>query len=125
MRTLLTRLLVPVAVAAGAIVLVLSTSSGGPQGERSASAATAPRRPHVVLLVLDELPGDSLRDGRGRIDPVRYPNFATLAGDGTWFRNAYSFYDSTTKAVPLILDGLRPMKGSSADRRSHPRSVFD
>jgi hypothetical protein len=125
MRTLLTRLLVPVAVAAGAIVLVLSTSSDGPQGERSASAATAPRSPHVILLVLDELPGDSLLDGRGRIDPVRYPNFAALAGDGSWFRNAYSFYDSTTKAVPLILDGLRPMKGSSADRRSHPRSVFD
>jgi hypothetical protein len=79
----------------------------------------------VILLVLDELPSDSLLDRRGRIDPLRYPNFAALAGDATWFRNAYSIYDSTTKAVPLILDGRRPVKGSSGDRRSHPRSIFD
>ena len=37
------------------------------------------RKPHVVLLVLDEFPGDSLLDERGQIDPVRYPNFAALA----------------------------------------------
>ena len=67
----------------------------------------------MVLLVLDEFPGDSLLDARGRIDPVRYPNFAALASDATWFRNAFSVYDSTTKAVPLILDGRRPVPGSS------------
>jgi hypothetical protein len=41
------------------------------------------RRPHVILLVLDELPGDSLLDERGRIDPVRYPSFAALAATAT------------------------------------------
>jgi hypothetical protein len=78
----------------------------------------------VVLLVLDEFPGDSLLGRGGRIDAARYPNFAALASDATWFRNAYSVYDSTTKAVPLILDGRRPFKGSYADQRSHPRSIF-
>jgi Sulfatase len=81
-------------------------------------------RPDVILLVLDEFPGDSLRDANGAIDAVRYPNFAALAGDSTWFRNAYSVYDSTTKAVPLILDGMRPTPGSQADQRYHPRSIF-
>ena len=77
--------------------------------------AKKPKRPYVVLLVMDEFPGDSLLDRHRRIDPVRYPNFAALAGDATWFRNAYSVYDSTTKAVPLILDGIRPHPGTAAD----------
>ncbi len=84
----------------------------------------ASKRPDVVLLVLDEFPGDSLRDANGAIDPVRYPNLAGLAADATWFRNAYSVYDSTTKAVPLILDGMRPVAGSQADQRYHPHSIF-
>jgi hypothetical protein len=79
----------------------------------------------VILIVLDEFPSDSLLDPEGRIDPVRYPNFAALARDGTWFKNAYSVYDSTTKAVPLILDGIRPHPGTAPDRRYHPRSIFD
>jgi hypothetical protein len=78
----------------------------------------------VVLLVLDEFPGDSLLGRGGRIDAVRYPSFAALAGDATWFRNAYSVYDSTTKAVPLILDGRAPRPGSEADTRYHPQSIF-
>ena len=47
------------------------------------------------------------------------------AADATWFRNAYSVYDSTTKAVPLILDGMRPRPGTAADRRYHPHSIYD
>jgi hypothetical protein len=88
-------------------------------------AAVRPSRPNAVLLIFDEFPGDSLLDRDGRIDPVRYPNIAALAGDGTWFKNAYSLYDSTTKAVPLILDAIRPQIGSSADQRYHPHSIFD
>jgi hypothetical protein len=87
--------------------------------------AAPPRRPNVILLILDEFTSDALLDDRGRIDPVRYPNFAALAADGTWFRNAYSSYDSTTKAVPLIVDGVRPRPGTSPDRGDHPRSIFD
>ena len=93
-------------------------------GPRPVTAAAFPGRPHLLLLVLDELPGDSLLGPDGSIDAGRYPNFAELAADSTWFRNAYSTYDSTTKAVPLILDGLRPVEGSEPDRHWHPRSIF-
>ena len=82
-------------------------------------------RPTVVLLVLDELPGDALLGADGRIDRVRYPNFAALARTGTWFPNAYTVFDDTRQAVPLILDGRRPHRGGSRSREDHPRTIFD
>jgi Sulfatase len=104
---------------------LLGFSCGGQQQAAGHRGQATPKRPYVVLVVMDEFPGDSLLDARGRVDPVRYPNFAALAGDATWFRNGYSVYDSTTKAVPLILDGIRPRPGTAADRRDHPRSIYD
>jgi hypothetical protein len=117
-----TRIALAALAVTAAAVLAPSCSSPRPQ---AGHAAQAPGKPHVVLLVMDELPGDSLLDRRGRIDPVRYPNLAALAGDSTWFRNAYSVFDSTPKAVPLILDGMRPRPGTPSDRRGHPRSLYD
>jgi hypothetical protein len=139
MRTLVIRFLLPALIVTGVVLALTSTTSDSPDPGRAANAPVRPahppgpdvnrsrtaRRPHAILLVLDEFPGDSLLDAQGRIDPVRYPNFAALAASGTWFRNAYSVYDSTTKAVPLILDGMRPRPGTSPDRRGHPRSLFD
>ena len=102
------------------LVLPLSACSfGGGDAEAQRSS-----RPHVVLLVLDEFPGDTLLGPNGRIDAGRFPNFAALAGDATWFRNAHTTYDSTTKAVPLILDGIRPRRGTAPIARDHPHSIF-
>lgn len=115
------RLVAAIALLCAALVLVVTRSSDAPQANHAATA----KRPNVVLLVMDEFPGDSLLGKGGRIDSVRYPNFAALAGDGTWFRNAFSIYDSTTKAVPLILDGMKPRKGSAADRSDHPNTIYD
>ena len=113
------------AIVGVALGLSLFLSGSGADREPDGAAAEPGGQPHAVLLILDELPGDSLLDRRGRIDPVRYPNFAALAADSVWFRNAFASYDSTTKAVPLILDGRRPRPGTAPDRRDHPRSVFD
>lgn len=88
------------------------------------AAAKKPRRPHVVLVIFDEFDGDTLLGPDRKIDAGRYPHFAALARDGTWFRNAHSSYDSTTKAVPLILDGVAPRKGTGPVARDHPRSLF-
>ncbi|HEX6584210.1 MAG TPA: sulfatase-like hydrolase/transferase [Thermoleophilaceae bacterium] len=110
------------ALATGLLVLLLplcGCSIGG--GD---AAAQKPKRPHAVLVVLDEFPGDTLVGQDGRIDAGRYPHFAALAGDSTWFRNAYTAYDSTTKAVPLVLDGIRPRRGTSPTARDHPQSIF-
>jgi Sulfatase len=78
----------------------------------------------VVMVVFDEFPGTSLLDDRGKVDPVRYPGFAELAKDGTWFPNAHSIYDSTSKAVPAIMDGDYPRKGVLPTSSEHPNSIF-
>ena len=107
------------ALIATAGLLLCACSTGGDD-----AAAKKPRRPHAVLIVLDEFPGDVMLGPDGRIDAGRYPNFAALAADSTWFKNAYTAYDSTTKAVPLIVDGIAPRKGTGPVARDHPRSIF-
>jgi hypothetical protein len=115
------------ALVTGLVLLVLAlcacSESEGTASQR-ARDSQRPGKPHAVLIVLDELPGDALLGPGGRIDAGRYPSFAALAGDSTWFRNAYTAYDSTTKAVPLILDGIAPRKGTGPVARDHPRSIF-
>jgi arylsulfatase A-like enzyme len=78
----------------------------------------------VVMVVFDELPGTSLLDADDRVDAVRYPGFAQLAEDGVWFPNAHTIYDSTSKAVPAIMDGGYPEKGVLPTSSEHPNSIF-
>jgi hypothetical protein len=78
----------------------------------------------VVMVVFDEFPGTSLLDAGGNVDAVRYPGFGELAQDGTWFPNAHSIYDSTSKAVPAIMDGDYPEKGVLPTSSEHPNSIF-
>ena len=99
--------------------LGLCSCSEGPD-----ASAQKPRHPNVVLIVFDEFGGDTILGPNGKIDAGRYPNFAALARDGTWFRNAQTSYDSTTKAVPLVLDGMAPRPGTSPTVRDHPHSIF-
>ena len=79
----------------------------------------------IVFLGLDEFPAISITDSKGRIDAKRYPGIAELASKSTWFSNAHSIYDSTSRAWPAILDGNYPVKEkrlpTSAD---HPDSLF-
>ena len=49
----------------------------------------APRRESpapVVMVVFDELPGHALMDANGRLDAKRFPSFAALGEDATWYR---------------------------------------
>jgi hypothetical protein len=105
-------------------VWLCGCSFSGPDAEGAGGTSQKPRHPHVVLIVFDEFGGDILLGPNRKIDAGRYPNFAALAHDGTWFRNAQTRYDSTTKAVPLILDGTAPHRGTSPTARDHPHSIF-
>ena len=78
----------------------------------------------VVLIVFDELPLASLLDRHARIDRARYPAFARLADDGTWFPNTTSVDGATPWAVPAILTGDRPDSQVLATAEGHPRSIF-
>jgi hypothetical protein len=96
----------------------------GAREDRDAEAA-GKGKPPVVLLVFDEFPTDLLLGPEGRIDGGRYPAFAELARTGYWFPNATTTFDSTTKAVPQIIDGKLPRRRAPPDYRGHPRSLYD
>ena len=76
------------------------------------------------MVLFDELPSTSLLDDRRRIDAERFPGFAELAGDATWFRNAYAIYDSTSRAIPAIMDGNLPDEEKLPTSADHPNSIF-
>ncbi|MGI9094666.1 MAG: hypothetical protein ACR2F4_03715, partial [Thermoleophilaceae bacterium] len=88
--------------------------------EASAKSVGNVARVPVVMIVFDEFPSTSLMDARRNIDAERYPGFAQLASDGTWFRNTHTIYDSTTRAVPAIMDGNYPEKDTLPTSSEHP-----
>ena len=83
-------------------------------------ASTTP----VVMVIFDELPVTSLMDEKRQIDPVRYPNFARLAEDAYWFRNATTVADSTVLAVPAILTGRTTSEILLPTLEDHPDNLF-
>ena len=78
----------------------------------------------VVMVVFDELPVTSLMDENRQIDRIRYPNFANLADDAYWFRNATTVADMSYLAIPAILTGRIPNELGSPTLKDHPNNLF-
>ena len=95
-----------------------------PQDAEEAAKANVASATPVVMVVFDELDGNMLLDARQRIDRTRYPNFAALARDATFYRNATSVTDHTLAAVPAALSGRRPPPGSLPVPAYYPNNVF-
>jgi hypothetical protein len=121
------------AVVAAAAALGLALIESAPSrpavrdvAERSgALPVRGPARPKtIIVVVFDELPLTSLIGDGGRIDAERYPAFAGLARDATWYRGATAVHDSTALAVPAILDGRYPRPGLGSDVYSHRANLF-
>ena len=98
--------------------LLFPSEAGGAVAGPSRSAVP------IVLVVFDELPQTTLADADGRIDAELFPNFARLAGESTWYRDATTVNDLTAAAVPAQLTGEQPQAGSLPTTRDHPRSLF-
>jgi Sulfatase len=81
-------------------------------------------RTPIVVVLLDELPETTLMNAQGDLDTERFPGFAELARDATWFKNAYTIYDSTERAQPAIMDGNLPEKDRQPISGDHPNSIF-
>lgn len=96
--------------------LSLSTEAAKAAGER-------PSVP-VVLVAFDELPVNSLLDAHGRIDAVRFPNFARLARGSTWFEHATTVAEGTSHAIPAILTGRFPKAGEFPVYTDHRQNLF-
>jgi hypothetical protein len=95
-----------------------------PGKEAAAAGVEVPGKPPVVVILFDEFAGFTLNGRDGRIDAERYPNFARLARDATWYRNATTVADYTDRAVPALLTGERPDKGALPIAADHPESLF-
>jgi len=78
----------------------------------------------VVFVVFDEFSTTALLDERHEIDDVRYPHFAALARESTWYRNATTVADFTTIAVPAILTGRYPDRNTLPVAGEYPQNLF-
>jgi hypothetical protein len=95
-----------------------------PEGGAEAVAGESRSRTPVVMIVFDELPATSLMDAGDRVDARRYPAFASLARDATWYRTATTVAGRSTEAVPAILTGRKPREGDLPIAADHPQSLF-
>ena len=111
------------------LVLFVSTSASArlvwSEPDVPDTAGTDIRAPApVVLIQLDEFPVSSLMNQEGGINEALFPNFARLANEGTWYRNAFSSSIATTQSVPAILTGRLGEKGLSPSSVDHPNNLF-
>ena len=95
-----------------------------PSGGAEAIAGPRSSKTPVVMVVFDELPATSLMDARDRVDRRRFPGFASLAADATWYRDTATVAGRTTEAVPALLTGRIPREGDLPTASDHPVSLF-
>ena len=78
----------------------------------------------VVMVVFDEFPLGSLLTPDDEVDPTRYPAFADLASNSTWYKNASATAAYTPLAVPAILSGRTPNQDDLPIAADHPRNLL-
>jgi arylsulfatase A-like enzyme len=94
-------------------------------GVAKGAGVTISRPNRVVMIVMDELPTESLLDGTGHVDAALFPNFAALAAGSTWYRNSTSVSPLTTSAVPALLTGNYPTDPRAVQTASvFPHNLF-
>lgn len=94
-----------------------------PSDEGDALAAGSADRP-VVMVLFDEFPTATLMDAHGGIQERRFPNFAALAREATWYQGATTVADHTDDAIPAILTGRRPDAALDPLVADYPDNLF-
>jgi hypothetical protein len=87
-------------------------------------ASTQEPSVNVLFIVLDEAPLFPLLKTDGTINRDRYPGFASLADNSTWYRNMMTTAQRTTEAVPAILDGKWPTFKNYPYFKDHQKNLF-
>lgn len=80
--------------------------------------------PPVVVVVFDQFQLAALLDSAGNVDRATFPNFAALADDATWFRNATAVANMTAHALPAVVTGRYPSRGRLPVAADHPANLF-
>jgi hypothetical protein len=124
------RFLTPAPVVFALLFLLASPTSALVLPARASSAPAPPAvaapgsHPPVVMILFDEFPLSSLLDATGRIDQRVYPNFAELAGQSTWYRNATGVAGFTPWALPAMLTGNYPAEARAPSYTTYPDNLF-
>lgn len=108
------------------LLFTFATPAGGTIIDKEfAALGASPTNPvNVVLVILDEFPVASLIDPEGNLRADRYPNFARLATEGTWFRNAVTVEQQTEFSVPAMLTGSVPDQDLEPFAGQYPNNLF-
>ena len=78
----------------------------------------------VLQIVFDEFPLYALLDSNGQINAERFPGFAQLAQESTWFRNSVAESNFTHQAVPAILSSQVPTQDGGPFLQQYPKNIF-
>ncbi len=78
----------------------------------------------VVMVIFDEFPTASLMNDDEEVDGTRFPAFADLASDSTWYENATGAAAYTPLAVPSILTGEEPSQDNLPIASDYPHNIF-
>jgi hypothetical protein len=112
------------------VILVLfifasdSTKAIFPEEESVDIGATVKSKTPVVMVVMDELGTSTLMTEQGKIDGSRFPNFARLAKESTWYPNQSTTSYFTPTAVPGILTGNVPDEDALPTASDQPDNIF-
>ncbi|HEV3012526.1 MAG TPA: sulfatase-like hydrolase/transferase, partial [Actinomycetota bacterium] len=104
--------------------LVLPAQAESSGGGQAPAAAASGEHPPVVMILFDEFPLSSLLDSKGQIDKRVYPNFAELADQSTWYRNATGVAGYTPWAMPSMLTGNYPAKVKAPSYTEYPDNML-
>ncbi|MFZ0312186.1 MAG: sulfatase-like hydrolase/transferase [Candidatus Korobacteraceae bacterium] len=99
----------------------VAATTGAPANFAASNADEA--RPPIFVIILDEFTRPAILDSTGNIDASRFPHFAKLASQSTWFTNATANAEYTTRSIPVIVTGNFP-NGNDASDAAYPDNLF-
>lgn len=94
--------------------------SDGPRSD----AVVGNKKASVLQVIFDEFPLFSLLGTDGAINAERFPAFAELAHDATWYRNSVAESNFTHQAVPAILSSSVPAQAGGPFLTQYPKNIF-
>ena len=111
-----------VVVLAGAVIQLrpVLVESDGPASD----AVIANKDVSVFQIIFDEFPLYALLDADGTINAERFPGFAALAGESTWYRNAVAESNFTHQAVPALMASAVPQQSGGPFLVQYPKNIF-
>ena len=111
-----------VAVLANAVLQLqpILFASNGPASD----AVVASKEVSVFQVIFDEFPLFALLDKDGNINAERFPSFAAIANESTWFRNAVAESNFTHQAVPALMASAVPQQSGGPFLSQYPKNIF-